>query len=115
MEITVSERSGVAVISAEGEMNALTAQDLAEAIAKSVRRYANLVIELSRVRYMSSAGIHVLFAAIKACRHRNGDLRLVGLQRHVHEVLNTSGLLGMTQVFLDVDSAVASFSAQPQA
>ena len=111
MNITVPERNAITVISVDGELNAMTAQDLAEQLARSVRRCKNLVVELTRVRYISSAGIHVLYAALKACRQRSGDLRLVGLQKNVQAVLTTSGFLGSTQAFRDTDSAIASFSS----
>jgi anti-sigma B factor antagonist len=114
MEIQISERNAVAVISAEGELNALTSQDLAEGIAQSVRRCTNLVIDLTHVPYISSAGIHVLFAAIKACHHRDGDLRLAGLAKNVRRVLETSGFLSFAQAFTDVYSAFASFSNKTQ-
>ena len=112
MEIAVSDHGTVIVVSVQGELNALTSPDLAEQLAQSVRQCGNLVVDMTHVRYISSAGLHVLFAAIKACRQRNGDLCLVGLEKNVHRVLEMSGLLDTTQVFGGIDAAIASFTAR---
>jgi anti-anti-sigma factor len=68
-----------------------------------------LVGDLTGVDYTSSAGLRALLASVKDSRSNGGDLRLAGIQKNVHKVLEMSGFTSILKSFANVEQAVASF------
>ncbi len=70
---------------------------------------SNIVVDLSEVSYMSSAGLRALVAAMKECKQRRGDVRLADVSERVQEVLSLAGLDKLFESFDDTTAAVGSF------
>jgi anti-sigma B factor antagonist len=107
VEISVVEKSGVAVVTIAGKVDTLTAPRVARTFAEQTKYH--LVADLTLVEYIGSAGVHALLAALKNSRARGGDLRLVNARPTVRRVLDLSGLSHLVQFFSDVNAAAASF------
>lgn len=69
----------------------------------------NIVVDLSEVNYMSSAGLRALVSALRECKQRRGDVRLANVSERVQEVLSLAGLDSLFESFTDVTNAVGSF------
>jgi anti-sigma B factor antagonist len=69
----------------------------------------NLVLNLSGVTYMSSAGLRTLVSTLKECKRKNGDVRLAAPSERVAEVLSLAGLDSLFKVYEDDTAAVGSF------
>lgn len=111
MELKTEVRNDTLVLSVKGSLDALTAPELADAIANQMRDgKTKLVADLSQLDYTSSAGLRVLLNGVKEARQNGGDLRLAAVQPNVKKVLDLSGFTSIMKSFPDVDSAVASFA-----
>jgi anti-sigma B factor antagonist len=73
----------------------------------------NILLNLSRVNYIDSSGVGELDSAVNTTRNQGGSLRLVGLTRKVHDLLQITKLFLYYDVFGDEKSAIESFSAPP--
>jgi len=112
MHISIAQEQDVTVVSVAGSLDALTADQLDDALQGEVRAgRARLVAALAELDYTSSAGLRVLLSAVKAARQRGGDLRLAGAQERVERVLSLSGFTGILRCYPDVPAAVASWAA----
>ena len=110
METKAEHREKVTIIVPTGDIDALTAKEVAAFLDSQLREGENqLVADLSQVGYMSSAGLRALLAALKEARQQKGDLRLAAAQDNVQQVLEMSGFSGIFQIFPTVEDAVASF------
>jgi anti-sigma B factor antagonist len=73
----------------------------------------NIVLNLSEVSYMSSAGLRALVSALRECKKHRGDVRLSAPSERVAEVLDLAGLTvaeaPLFQVYDDDTAAVGSF------
>jgi anti-sigma B factor antagonist len=69
----------------------------------------NIVLDLSGVNYMSSAGLLSLVAKLIQCKKRGGDMRIANPSERVSVVLSLAGLDSLFQVYPDKTSAVGSF------
>jgi anti-sigma B factor antagonist len=98
------------MITVAGRVDSNTASDLDQALKQVMNggRY-NLVIELSGVNYLSSAGLRSLVAALRECKRQRGDVVLVALSERVLEVLKLAGLDSLFQVYASTTEAVGSF------
>jgi anti-sigma B factor antagonist len=110
MQITEDSKNDVTVLSLEGDFDAATAPEVETKLRTLYKAgRSRLVLDLSRVPYISSAGLRVLQMTLLAARARSGDLRLAALPTAVREVLDMAGFTPMFEVFDDADSGVQSF------
>jgi anti-sigma B factor antagonist len=111
MELASESKGNVQVVSVDGSLDALTAPELADALATEFRDgHTQLVADLRKLEYTSSAGLRVLLNSVKEARSKGGDLRLAGVQPNVKKVLDLSGFMSIMKSYPDVDAAVASFA-----
>lgn len=111
LNITVTEMHRVDVIIPEGIVNSETASQLATMLNERLDHtdHHNLVVDLSEVTYMSSAGLRALVAALKRSRESGGNLVIASPSTRVHEVLELAGLSEVFSVYDERLSAVGSF------
>jgi anti-anti-sigma factor len=76
--LQVDQRQGVPVVRASGEIDASNADDLRDAVLRSVSNQdRGLVVDLSEAGYLDSSGIQLLFEAAERLRDRQLELRVV--------------------------------------
>jgi anti-anti-sigma factor len=129
MTVAQGKLSPVTVFHVKGEINTQTYEQLQTAMQQAHAAGAkDMVLDLTDVPYMSSAGLRLLSAMIKLLRSnavsesaeamsqgvRAGSftsphLKLVNPSPLVNEVLHTSGLDMLLQIFRSVDDAVSTF------
>lgn len=111
MDIKVNEFEKADVIAVSGRVDSVEAQGFEKALHEANRRGTyNLVIDMSQLEYMSSAGFRALASAQRnSQRHRRGDVVLVQVPALVHEALDLVGFAEHFMAFDDVASAMAYF------
>jgi anti-anti-sigma factor len=91
------------ILSVTGRVDSHTAPELDAAFRRQLAKHAlRLVLDMSEIQYMSSAGLRVLLAVLKEVRSESGDLQLRSPKGNVKEVLDLSGF---SDLFTVVDSA----------
>ena len=109
-EIKVSELKRVTLMEVTGRIDSTNANQLGEALNGSIDNGRNqLVLDLSGVEYMSSAGLREMVSALKRVRKGTGDLRLANPSERVKEVLELAGLDTIFEVYNTQVEAVGSF------
>ncbi len=68
----------------------------------------NVVLELSGLQYVSSAGLSSILGAAKRAQARGGKLAIAGLQGLVKEVFSISGFETVLSTYPDVETAVTT-------
>jgi anti-anti-sigma factor len=113
MEITVKELDHCDVISVSGYIERFTVAQLTRAVETSNERgKSNLVIDLSRVEYISSVGFRALLIAQQNNRRNGrGELILAQVPDHVQQALELLGFGEFFNTFNDLSSAI-EFAAQ---
>ena len=105
----------VVVARLDGEIDLSIATELGGVIADRVPNEAlGLVIDLTKVDYVDSAGIHVLFDLRARLRNRGQGIALVvppGAE--IFEALRIAYLPGVVGVFDSLDSATESIADKP--
>lgn len=111
MEIENTQYKHCDLIKITGRVDSSTAPKLAEAIEKITEagRF-KIVIEMSQVEFMSSAGLRVLISAQKECRRYNrGHVVFAGMPKFIMDVFDLAGFTPLFKVFEDVTAAVGYF------
>jgi len=96
----------VVIVRVSGFLDAHTFEQLEEAISGNFREDKfKVVVDLSKVGYISSAGAGVFIGALSEAQENGGDIVLLNPAASVLEVFE---LLGLTQIFtIEEDEAEA--------
>ncbi len=89
VETTLNEK--ICTVTVEGEINTLTAPQLSQAISENAANSNKLILNLSGVDYISSAGLRVIVAAYKEMSKKEG-LLIKGISQNVKSILDMTGL-----------------------
>lgn len=113
MNTDVKHENGVVTIAVSGSVDALTAADLSSVISGQISEgNVRLVLDLTMLEFMSSAGLRTLLGGVKESRSNGGDLRLVSNNPGIDKVLKMSGFNNIAKVFNTAPDAISSFVAQ---
>jgi anti-anti-sigma factor len=98
--------SGIVVIKSSGDLTAATSGALEQVVRAELAAGADrMVIDLSSVRYVASAGLRVFLIAAKALRGK-GRFVLAGANPSVRQVLDTTGFSGIIEIRESVPDAL---------
>lgn len=116
MQISTEELNHVEMIAIKGRVDSVEAARLEEVLEAARRRGKyRLVIDMSQLEYMSSAGFRALANAQKMSRRGNrGELVLTQVPERVLDALD---LVGFTEYFkiIDPPSSAVEYSENPPA
>lgn len=114
MEITTADRKTCTVVHVGGSLDRTTAPQLEQTLRELSEKQGinRIVVDLSGVPDMSSAGLRVLISTLKRLRGSKGggDLRLAVPGKRVSDVLELAGLLPVIRIFDSEEEAVESFA-----
>jgi anti-anti-sigma factor len=100
LDITTRTQNDITIAAFAGSLDSATAplaqQALDGILAGGVRK---LVVDFTRLDYVSSAGLRVLLGTAKRLGGAGGGLRLFGLNETVGEVFQISGFARILAVF----------------
>jgi anti-sigma B factor antagonist len=104
------QNRGVSILRVSGYVDTTTSPELERRLQALLRekRY-HIVVDLSRVEYISSAGWGIFISEIREIREKTGDLKLAGMIPDVREVFDLLEFENILQAYSDADLAAASF------
>lgn len=110
-ELELRAEGPATIASVAGTVDAVTAPRLAEALQAEVAAGRHrLVVDLSAVEYVSSAGLRALLAAVKAARAAGGDVVVAAARPAVFEVFELAGLTSILAFHPGVGEAVTGLT-----
>lgn len=111
MEVTSRTVGGIAVISLEGEIDGKTAPQAQEAIVPLMPEGAPLVLDMSGVGFMSSAGLRMMLLLYRQGASKGCTMALAGLSEDISDTMDATGFLSFFVVAPDAAAAVALLEA----
>ena len=100
------------VMPLEGDIDLHVSPAVSESLNAMIKKKPErIVIDLSRVTYIDSAGIAVLILAMQQVEAYGGKFFLSGLQETLRLIFETSRLERVFRIFPDVDAALAASGA----
>lgn len=115
MEITTREVNEVEVVAVKGRMDSTEAPRFAECLQSVQRRGRyRIVVDMSGLEYMSSAGFRALGDAQRnSKRHPHGEVILAQVPANIHEALDLVGFTESFRIMHSVSSAIESANSLP--
>ena len=106
MNITKDDRKGVVILRCEGRLDATTSISLEEEINALIDlERIKIMIDFSRIDYLSSAGMRLLLSMTKRLKNKRGKLSIFGIHDEVREIINMAGF----------EKVLAIYSAEEEA
>lgn len=107
---TGSRENGVSLLKVSGYLDTTTASELENALYGLIEKQEiKIVIDLSGVNYISSAGWGIFIGEIKEVRHKGGDIKLSGMTGDVYEVFQLLEFNSILEAYETADEAISSF------
>ncbi|WP_321971894.1 STAS domain-containing protein [Paratractidigestivibacter sp.] len=98
MDIKTTTNDGAITVAPTGHLNTATAPELEEALQALDPAGSELVIDLTTVDYVSSAGLRVILGAKKRADAAGGTFAVANLCDDVREVFEITGLADVVEV-----------------
>lgn len=89
------EDGDVIEVKLAGRLDVKSAKDVDAAFAEAVDAAPNVVLNLTELDYIASAGLRTLKRLRSAVRDNGGTLKVIGVQEDVMEVLEMTGFAAM--------------------
>lgn len=110
MEITEKKADGYTVIGIVGRLDttnySLLEKKLMELIDSGDTR---LLVNLSRMDYVSSSGLRILLMALKRVTMAKGKFALCSLQENIKEIFEISGFTNIFEIYPDEEAGRSNF------
>lgn len=93
MDIEISQQDGINVVTLRGEIHANTAAEIHKAILSLAEPGQKLLLDMTGVPYMSSAGLRLLLYLYRQTTANAAQLVLVGLSEELTDTMAVTGFL----------------------
>ncbi len=109
MEFFIEAKNSVHVVRFEGNMDVHGIHKIEKSFLESITKIASgkIIIDLSHVDFISSAGLRVLVATLKKIQECGGSLALVGLKPAVQKVFDIVDMNSMFTILKTLDEAIS--------
>lgn len=112
VEIHIEQLPAYTLCRPSGELDAYTVGEFREALGK-VADVDALLIDLSDVPFMDSAGLGALIGGIRRTRESGGEVAVACSRQSLTRLLHTTGFDRIVPVAESVDEAAAALAAGP--
>ena len=106
MHVIIQSENNVTVASVEGRLDAVSAPELESELSTVINDgQTSLILDLSRLEYVSSAGLRVILTTAKKLKTVQGKLALCNLQETVMQIFEISGFCSILTIVPDKEAA----------
>jgi anti-sigma B factor antagonist len=111
MEVNVTAMDNYDLVELKGRIDSLTAPQLSDTLTEITHQNIyKIILDMSDVSYVSSAGLRVLIDIQKTCKKLDqGEVLLINIPKRVYETLELAGFVPLFKFFNNVSSAISAF------
>ena len=91
LNITKSTENNALTIALEGRLDTTTAPELEAELKAALPGVVSLTMDMSKLEYISSAGLRVLLSAQKIM-NKQGEMKITGVNDVIMEIFEVTGL-----------------------
>jgi anti-sigma B factor antagonist len=103
MNISTAEAESVPIATLSGDIDGKTAPDAQGRLLEMLTKNPRLVLDMTKVGFLSSAGLRVMLLLYRQAAARNGRIVLVGLSEEIKDTMSMTGFLRFFTVAGSVD------------
>lgn len=99
MDVSIKQQNGLTVLFVDGRLDTASVRDFENEYTAHLEAGTRIVLDLSRLEYISSAGIRAILLLAKELKNLKGSLAVSGLSGMVKEVFSMTGCDTLFPVF----------------
>lgn len=98
MEIKDTLEDGIVIIQPAGRLDSTSSPQFEQFLLGKISDRSRLIVDLSSLEYISSAGLRVILAGAKRSNSANAKILLCGMKSVIHQIFEVSGFLQILKV-----------------
>ena len=98
MDIKLINRGAIGELIFVGRLDANSAPEAEEIVKQMIERFDTIVLNMEQLDYISSAGLRVIKIIHMGMKKKNGELKLINVQKMVMEVFEMVGFAGLLTI-----------------
>lgn len=106
MELTFEHHNGIELVKLAGDLDGHTTPQVQAQLVPRVEAGAKILLDMSDVTYMSSAGLRLLLVLYRQLKAKNGRVILLGLGDDIKDTMSVTGFLDFFDVADHHDDAI---------
>ncbi|MEW5871007.1 MAG: STAS domain-containing protein [Chloroflexota bacterium] len=110
MEVRISQNNGAQIVVIDGDLDGATTPLAQEHILPLAAPGVRIILDMSKVEYMSSAGLRMLLLMYRTIVGKGGKVVLVGLSEDLADTMAMTGFLDFFSRFDSVEAGLASLN-----
>jgi anti-sigma B factor antagonist len=110
MDISSKKIGDVTVVQLAGELTAQTAGPTQEKVLQLAEPEAKMVLDMTQVPFMSSAGLRLLLVLYRTIGGRGGKILLVGLTEDLQNTMSLTGFLDLFRHHPTLEAGLAELA-----
>jgi anti-anti-sigma factor len=96
------------IITVKGSIDAVTSKKVDEKVFSVIEQESNIILDLSKVHYLSSIGMMYLINYLKFMTDKEKLLKFVKPPEHVYNSLETAGIANKLDMYNNIEAAIRS-------
>jgi anti-sigma B factor antagonist len=110
LTINILTKGDIKVIQCRGYIDTATSSQLENTLEDVIKsNNYKIIIDLSEVDYIASAGWGIFISEIKNIRKHKGDLKLVNMKPEVMEIFELLDFTNILEYYKTLDDAIKNF------
>lgn len=110
-EVAREDRSDISILRLKGFLDAHTAPNFEQAIQELIEEDRfKIIVSMSDLNYISSAGLGVFMGFIEEIREKEGDIKLSNMTDKVYKVFDLLGFPALYQIFKEEAEAEKEYN-----
>lgn len=106
MSISTKSIEDITVVELEGSIDSATAPDVQKEVLSVTENKIEIILDMNKVTYLSSAGLRMLLLVYRQIKAQNGNISLVGLSEEIKDVMSNTGFIRFFVIADTIDDGV---------
>ena len=106
MDINIKTIEQVMVVEIAGDIDGKTAPEIREQVSTQIQPGVKMILDMSQVGYMSSAGLRMLLATYRQVTSNDGRVVLAGVVEEIQDTMSMTGFLRFFTVCETVEAGL---------
>jgi len=112
VDITNHPKGNIHIVNVAGFMDMVEVPKLEQALDALIKEGTiKIVLDLSGLEYVSSAGLGAIIGRIREVRRSGGDIKIGGYSEMVYNILETFGFTQVFETYTSREEATLKFEA----
>ena len=107
MNVVIKKTDKAQLVEVSGTIDGKTSPEIQTKLLGLVKEGGNIVLDMSKVEFMASAGLRILLA-VRRQLPAGGSFILTGLSEHIQETMSVTGFIDFFTCFDTTEQALAS-------